>query len=148
MTDPTERSRLQALLADLDEEQVLAQVRQRLDAGDDALAIVEDCNAGMRLVGERYEQGEYFVSALIMSGEIFREVVELVQPHLARRVTDGTTGVVLLGTVRGDIHDIGKNMAAMLLECHGFRVVDLGVDVPAEEFAAPDRPVRPDHGLV
>jgi methanogenic corrinoid protein MtbC1 len=132
---PPERSRLQQQLAELDEERVLEAVRLRLAAGDDPLAIIEDCNAGMRRVGERYEQGEYFVSALIMSGEIFREVVELVQPHLARQAARQTAGTVLLGTVRGDIHDIGKNMTAMLLECHGFQVVDLGVDVPAGDFA-------------
>jgi methanogenic corrinoid protein MtbC1 len=78
------RDQLIGLLADLDEEAVLQLVRERLAAGDDPLQIIEDANEGLRQVGLRYEQGEFFVSGLIMSGEIFREVVELVQPLLER----------------------------------------------------------------
>ncbi len=138
------REQLITLLADLEEEAVLKLVQRRIAANDDPLQIIEDCHAGMRLVGERYERGEFFVSGLIMSGEIFREVVELVQPHLPRRPKGETSGRILLGTVRGDIHDIGKNMAGMLLVCHGFTVVDLGVDVPSAEFAAKAVEVKPD----
>jgi 5-methyltetrahydrofolate--homocysteine methyltransferase len=71
-----------------------------------------------------------------MSGEIFREVVELVQPFLAQQTDGSMSGRVLVGTVSGDIHDIGKNMFGMLLSCHGFEVIDLGVDVPPDVFAA------------
>jgi len=80
----------------------------------------------MREVGQRYEKGEYFVAGLIMSGEIFREVVERVQPLLEQRSDGNLSGRVLVGTVSGDIHDIGKNMFGMLLSCHGFDVIDLG----------------------
>lgn len=135
---------LSNLIADLEEEAVLKRVQQRLAAGEDPMQIIEDSNEGMRRVGQRYEQGEYFVSGLIMSGEIFREVVELVQPHLVKHAEDQSSGRVMVGTVSGDIHDLGKNMAGMLLACHGFTVVDLGVDVPPEKFAAKAIEVQPD----
>ncbi|MEW5829830.1 MAG: cobalamin-dependent protein [Chloroflexota bacterium] len=132
------------LVADLKEDEVLDLVRRRLEAGDDPLKIIDECNEGMREVGLRYERGDYFVAGLIMSGEIFREVVELAQPLLARQADDRSSGRVLVGTVAGDIHDIGKNMFGMLLSCHGFEVIDLGVDVPAKVFAARASEVKPD----
>lgn len=144
MENPESRNRLSALIADLEEEAVLALARERLAAGDDPLQIIDDCNAGMQVVGQRYENGEYFVSALIMSGEIFREVVELVQPLLAKRANGQSLGLVLIGTVSGDIHDIGKNILGMLLSCHGFTVIDMGVDVPPENFAQKALEVKPD----
>ena len=132
------------LLADLEEESVLALVRQQVAAGDDPLQIIEECHAGMRQVGERYEQGRYFLAGLIMAGEIFREVVEVVQPVLEHRVSKQGAGRVLIGTVQGDIHDLGKNMVSMLLTCHGFTVIDLGVDVPPTQFATQASQTRPD----
>ncbi len=88
----------------------------------------------MRHVGERYEERLYYLSGLIMAGEIFREAVELLRPALETRATAQSAGRILLGTVQGDIHDIGKNMLSMLLTSHGFVVIDLGVDVPPEVF--------------
>jgi methanogenic corrinoid protein MtbC1 len=132
------------LLADLDENAVLDLVRQRLASGEDPLHIIEACNQGIQLVGKRYEEGEYFISGLIMSGEIFREVMEIAQPMLKSPVDGPSSGKVLLGTVAGDIHDIGKNIAAMLLSCHGFTVIDLGTDVSDVEFAKKTVEVRPD----
>lgn len=137
-------NRLSQLVADLEEDQVLELVRQRLDVGDDPLQIIGECNEGMREVGLRYERGEYFVAGLIMSGEIFREVVELVQPLLLKQAEGKVSGRVLVGTVSGDIHDIGKNMFGMLLACHGFEVIDLGVDVPPDVFAAKAIETKPD----
>jgi methanogenic corrinoid protein MtbC1 len=142
MSDP--RDHLFNLLADLDEAAVLDLVRARLAAGHDPLAIIEDCHEGIRLVGKRYEAGEYFISGLIMSGEIFREVVELVQPALENRPIGQPAGKILLGTVAGDIHDIGKQIAGMLLACYGFNVVDLGTDVPDVEFAKKAVETQPD----
>jgi methylmalonyl-CoA mutase cobalamin-binding domain/chain len=98
----------------------------------------------MRMVGKRYEQGEYFVAGLIMSGEILREVVELVYPSLEQQSVGKVSGRVVVGTVSGDIHDIGKNIFGMLLSCHGFDVIDLGVDVPPEVFAAKVIETQPD----
>lgn len=144
MSKSNSNSQLARLVADLEEDTVLALVQQRLDAGGDPLQIINECNEGMREVGQRYEQGEYFVAGLIMSGEIFREVVEMVQPLLERQTDGKASGRVLVGTVSGDIHDIGKNMFGMLLSCHGFDVLDLGVDVPPVVFAAKAVETKPD----
>ncbi len=144
-TNPSETpSQLAQLMADLDEDALLLQAQQRIDRGDDPLQIIEECNEGMRLVGRRYEEGQYFISGLIMSGEIFREVVTMVQPLLEQRTSGKLSGRVLVGTVAGDIHDIGKNILGMLLSCHGFFVVDLGADVPPMEFAHKAVEIRPD----
>jgi methanogenic corrinoid protein MtbC1 len=144
MNTASQQAELVKLLADLEEEAVLALVRQRVEAGDDPLMIIEECNAGMRQVGERYEQKQYFLSGLIMAGEIFREVVEIVQPAIENRTYRQASGRVLLGTVQGDIHDIGKDMVGMLLTCHGFTVIDLGVDVPPDEFVKQVSQHKPD----
>lgn len=144
METPATRTQLSALVADLEEDAVLALVEERIAAGDDPLQIIEECNTGMREVGQKYEAGEYYVAGLIMSGEIFREVVDLIQPLLEERADHKSSGVVLIGTVSGDIHDIGKNILGMLLSCYGFTVIDMGVDVPPNHFAQKAIEVRPD----
>ena len=137
-------SQLAQLVADLEEDVVLELVEKRISAGDDPLQIIDECNEGMREVGLRYENGEYFVAGLIMSGEIFREVVERIQPLLEQQAEGKLSGRVLVGTVSGDIHDIGKNMFGMLLSCHGFDVIDLGVDVLPSVFADKALEIKPD----
>ena len=144
MPSEDQRAELIARVANLDENIVLDLVKQRLANGADPLAIVEECQEGMRQVGLRYEQGEYYLAGLIMAGEIFREVTEIVQPLLEHRIKQQSSGRVLLGTVQGDIHDMGKNMLAMLLSCYGFTVIDLGVDVAPTEFAARAVENKPD----
>jgi methanogenic corrinoid protein MtbC1 len=132
-----------AAITDLQEEMALALVRQRLDAGDDPLLIIEDCQEGMRQVGVRYERNEYYLAGLIMAGEIFRQVMELLQPVIERPVSGQASGCILLGTVAGDIHDLGKNIVNMLLSCHNFVVHDLGVNVSPIAFAEQTAQVQP-----
>jgi methanogenic corrinoid protein MtbC1 len=138
------RSALIASVADLEELAVLDMVHKRLEDGNDPLTIVEDCQEGLRQVGVRYENQEYFLSGLIMAGEIFREVMELVLPVIEEQLTGSETGTILLGTVQGDIHDIGKNNLNMLLTCYGFTVYDLGVDVSPAEFLQQAVQLKPD----
>jgi methanogenic corrinoid protein MtbC1 len=95
-------------------------------------------------VGERYERQEYYLSGLIMAGELFKEVLDLVQPPPGQEPLGTAAGTVLLGTVRGDIHDIGKNMFATSLRGFEFKVIDLGVDVSPEGFLAEVERSRPD----
>jgi methanogenic corrinoid protein MtbC1 len=133
-----------ATITDLEEKSTLALVRQRLDSGDDPLLVIQDCQVGLRQVGLRYERNEYYLAGLIMGGEIFRQVMEMVQPTIQRQVPGRPSGCILLGTVQGDIHDLGKNIFNMLLSCHNFVVHDLGVDVPAATFVEQASQVRPD----
>ncbi len=143
MNDADRSAALISAIADLREETTLALVRQRLAAHDDPLLIIEDCKKGMRQVGVQYERHQYFLAGLIMAGEIFREVMELLQPVVERQVSGQASGRILLGTVEGDIHDLGKNIVNMLLSCHRFAVRDLGVDVPAATFAEQAAEMRP-----
>ena len=142
--DKETQTRLMTLVADLAEQEVLALVREQLAHKADPWAIVEACQAGLRVVGERYERREYFIAGLIMAGEIFRETMELIQPLIAQRLAGTETGHILLGTVQGDIHDIGKNNFGMMLRCYGFTVSDLGVDVPPAEFLKQATLLKPD----
>jgi methanogenic corrinoid protein MtbC1 len=148
MTDSNPQASLDrqtiALFANLDENAVLNLVRQRIASGDEPLKILEDCNEGIRQVGEQYARGSYYISGLIMSGEIFRGVMELVQPLLKERFQGHSLGKIILGTVAGDIHDVGKNIAGMILSSHGFTVIDLGIDVPDVEFAKKAVELQPD----
>ncbi len=131
-------------LADLDEPRALELVEGMLTDGESPLAIVRACEAGMRMVGEFYEQHEYYLSGLIMAGEIFREVMALAQPALEHELSGTASGSILLATVAGDIHDIGKNMAGVALRSFGFAVEDMGVDVPAERLVEQALQLRPD----
>lgn len=121
-------------VADLQEKELLSLAKNRLINGDNPLDIIDDCHQGMIEVGERYEKGEYFISSLIVAGELFREVTDLVQPIIQEKMEGQESGKILLGTVSGDIHDLGKNLFGMMMSCHGFKVIDVGVDVPPEEF--------------
>ncbi|MFZ5809718.1 MAG: cobalamin B12-binding domain-containing protein [Chloroflexota bacterium] len=139
-----QRQELIRCISDLQEERSLALVHEFMERGDDPIQIVQDCQEGMRHVGERYEEGEYYLSALIMAGEIFREVMDLLTPSIKERFRGNESGTILLGTVEGDIHDIGKNNLSLLLTSYGFTVYDLGVDVPAREFLRQALEIAPD----
>ena len=124
---------LKKALSDLDEEVVLKIVQERLEGGDDPLGIIADCREGMADVGKRYEAQEYYVSDLIMAGEMFKQAMAKIGEKFQ---TDGgpKRGTVVIGTVKGDIHDIGKDIVISLLQAGNYNVVDLGVDVPPEKF--------------
>jgi methanogenic corrinoid protein MtbC1 len=132
--DPKRAKALIDNVTHLREDEVLEQVRYLLRQKEDPMVILETCAKGMVEVGKRYERGDYFISSLIVGGEIFRQVSEIVQPQVKEGMTASETGTILLGTVQGDIHDLGKNLFGLLAKCHGFTVYDLGVDVSAETF--------------
>ncbi|NSW84289.1 MAG: cobalamin B12-binding domain-containing protein [Syntrophothermus sp.] len=120
-------------MANLDEEKTLALVTERIKAGTSALEIVEKCKRGVEIVGKRYSEGVYYLSDLIMSEEIFRGVIEIIEPYFPKDVAENGISIVM-GTIEGDIHDLGKNIVIYFLRSTGFRVYDLGVDVPPEKF--------------
>lgn len=121
-------------VADLEEEKALKLVKDRLAKKEDANKILTDSREGMELVGKRFGEGEYFLPELVYSAEIFKQISELVKPSLKKEVKKGGGTKVVLGTVAGDIHDIGKDIVAFMLDMNGFEVFDLGVDVPAQKF--------------
>ena len=143
MSHPDPGANLIKAITDLQEEAALTLVRQRLDAGDDPLLVIKNCQEGLRQVGLLFERQQYYLSGLIMAGEIFRQVMELVQPVVEQQVSGKASGRILLGTVEGDIHDLGKNIVSVLLGCHNFAVRDLGVDVPPTTFAEQAAEFRP-----
>lgn len=135
---------LRGLIADLREAEALERTRAMLEGGVDPGRILEETREGMRLVGERYESGRYYLPELLMAGEILRQVAERVRPRLhAAAGGPGGGPRVVIGTVKGDIHDIGKSIVIFMLDAAGFKVHDLGIDVPPARFVAALREVRP-----
>ena len=122
-------------MADMKEQEALKIVDELLAQGEDPNHILDLSSEAMQVVGERYQEGTYFLPELIMSGEMLRKIGDTVKPLLAAR-QDQTKklGTVVLGTVRGDIHDIGKDIVGFMLEVNGFEVHDLGIDQPEAAF--------------
>jgi 5-methyltetrahydrofolate--homocysteine methyltransferase len=121
-------------LADLKEEEALRIVEERLNSGEDPFKILEDVRRGMEVVGNRFANNEYFIADLLYAGEILRSVTEKIKPKLVTTKEIKKLGKVVIGSVAGDIHDIGKNIVVFMLEANGFEVYDLGVDIPPEKF--------------
>ncbi|NLZ38961.1 MAG: 5-methyltetrahydrofolate--homocysteine methyltransferase [Firmicutes bacterium] len=122
-------------VADLREEQVFKLVQERLAEGSGPLTIMADIKTGMEEVGRRFCQGEYFYNELLLFSKKIAEVLALFKPYLDS-YGDKKKGVVITGTVKGDFHDLGKNFISLLFCCAGYEVIDLGVNVAKEEFAA------------
>ncbi|MHA2006539.1 MAG: cobalamin B12-binding domain-containing protein [Promethearchaeota archaeon] len=138
-------SRLTNNLVELERNQVLSEIKERLNQGEDPMKIFEECKQGMDLVGEKFKTKEYFLAELMLSGDLFREATELIEPHLGEIKTDeNIKGKVLLATIQGDIHDLGKNILATLLKLEGFEVYDLGVDVNPDIVVEKVKEIQPD----
>lgn len=129
-------SDLALAMKELEEDKVYELVKSGLTDKRSPLDIISELNQGVVGVGELYESGEYFVSQLMFAAEILNEVMEIMAPVMAQSGSDKAVGTVVIGTVAGDVHDIGKNIVGTLLKGSGFNVIDLGVDVPVEKFVA------------
>jgi len=131
-------------LANLDMDNTIKFVKEAIEKFD-VKSVIDALAEGMRVVGEKYERGEYFVSDLIVSAEIFNEAMNIVKPKILElRKEVKPIGKVVIGTVYGDIHDIGKNLVKTFLEANGFEVIDLGADVPVEKFVEAVKQYNPD----
>lgn len=128
LTDP-----LANAVAELEDEQALALVEERLEAGVAPLSIIANLQEGMTEVGLRFESGDYFLSELVLAGEIMKDIMGELEPLLEGTVQE-YKGNVVIGTVKGDVHDLGKNIVVMLLKGAGYNVIDLGVDVSTDRF--------------
>jgi len=129
-------------LSSLQEDKVLAEVIALKERNVPIFEIVQLLQEGMSLVGKRFEEGEYFLSELIMSSSIFKQAVDT----LGENFDQGSPkyGTLAIGTIFGDVHDIGKNIVANILRCNGFRVIDLGVNVPIQTFVKAIQDQKPD----
>lgn len=128
------------------EDDALALAKKYLEAGTPPLQVVEAYKEALKIIGQRFEKGTYFVPELILAGEMMNTASDVIKPYLSSEEGKGggKIGKFLLGTVEGDIHDIGKGMAAMLMDINGFEVKDLGVDVPAKRFVEEAAQFQPD----
>ncbi|MEM2145847.1 MAG: cobalamin-dependent protein [Candidatus Jordarchaeaceae archaeon] len=132
------------LIVDLNEKEAVELVRKKLEAGEDPLKILEQVRVAMGKVGKKFEDKEFFLPDLIMSGEILRQITEILMPKLKGAKEIKRLGKIVLGTVAGDIHDIGKDIVKFMLDANGFEVTDLGVDVPKEKFVEKIKEEKPD----
>lgn len=130
-------------IAEMREEEAIQLVRDMLDKGVKPMAILDAARQAMDIIGQRYEKGIYFLPELMMAGEIMGQIAEILKPKLAESPEVKRLGRVLIGTVQGDIHDIGKNIVTFMLDANGFEVLDLGVDVPPQKFVEAVRDFQP-----
>lgn len=129
-------------LANFKRDYVLETVKNRLENGEDPMRLVQELQKGMGLIGERFDKGDYFLSELMMSADLFTRAMKLVEPRLEKTAQE-TVGKIVIGTPKGDIHDIGKNIFSTVAKGAGFEVHDLGVDVPVERFLEAIEEIKP-----
>ncbi|ACL19877.1 cobalamin B12-binding domain protein [Desulfitobacterium hafniense DCB-2] len=136
---------LTAAVGALEEEKVFAMLGEFLKTNpsqEETQKVVAACQGGMAVIGDLFEQGEYYVGDLVFAGSLLTDIIEKLKPSLGS-ATGKEIASILLGTVEGDLHDIGKNIFRCMAEAAGFKVIDLGIDTPAEEFVAKVRENKP-----
>ncbi|MFO1216976.1 MAG: cobalamin-dependent protein [Burkholderiaceae bacterium] len=141
-----EQRQLVEWLADMNEDDALPLAkRMLLEDGVDPLHVLDLCRAAMDIVGKRFEQGEYFLPELVLAGEMLDTIGAIAKPLIKSGGGAGAAshGRVLIGTVHGDLHDIGKNIVSFMLDINGFEVNDIGVDVPVAKFIDEIKAYRP-----
>jgi len=121
-------------ITDMREQDVLKITDQMLDSGTDPLEVLEACRKAMEVIGQRFEDGDCFLPELILAGEMLGRVSNKVKPRLQQEAETKKIGKIIIGTVEGDIHNIGKDIVIFMLDVNGFEVMDLGVDVPVARF--------------
>jgi methanogenic corrinoid protein MtbC1 len=126
--------KLVKLLSDLKEPEALAFVDKALGEGVDPMDLLGQTKEAMNIVGQRFATEDYFIPDLVFSGEILKGIITKLEPHLKKGEEEKRLGKVVIGTVAGDIHDIGKDLVVFMLDVNGFEVFDLGIDVPVEKF--------------
>ena len=133
-------------IAEMREEEAVTLARAMLDRGVDPLRVLELCREAMDIVGKRFEKGEYFLPELVLAGEMLENIGAVAKPliHQGSESATKKLGRVLVGTVHGDLHDIGKNIVTFMLDINGFEVKDIGIDVPVAKFVEEIREFRPE----
>ena len=132
-------------ISEMREEEALALAKAMLERGDDPVRVLELCREAMDIVGKRFEKQEYFLPELVLAGELLENIGAMAKP-LIQKKSGGEAkkrGRVLIGTVHGDLHDIGKNIVTFMLDINGFEVKDIGIDVPVSKFVEEIREFGP-----
>ena len=130
-------------IADMREEEALKLVSEMAESGSKPIVILEAVREAMDIVGQRYEEGTYFLPELVLAGEMMNQITEMIKSELVKSPPVERRGKVLMGTVEGDIHNIGKDIVSFMLDVNGFEVLDLGVDVTPQKFAEAIRDFQP-----
>ena len=130
-------------MAGMKEQEALGLAKGMLDGGEDPIKVLDLCREAVEIVGKRFEEGKYFLPELMMAGEMLKQISEMAKPLIQTEQKVERSGKVLIGTVEGDIHDIGKDIVVFLLDVNGFEVHDLGVDVPRQKFVDAIKEVQP-----
>jgi 5-methyltetrahydrofolate--homocysteine methyltransferase len=130
-------------ITDMREEDAVRTAQEMLDKGTNPVEVLNHCREAMAVIGQRFEAGDCFVPELILAGEILRQISDAVKPRLTQSAEHKKLGRVVIGTVEGDIHDIGKDIVTFMLDVNGFEVKDLGVDVPAARFVEAVKEFKP-----
>jgi 5-methyltetrahydrofolate--homocysteine methyltransferase len=130
-------------LVDMKEAQALQRAKQLLSEGTEPLKILESCSRAMEIVGQRFEKGVYFLPHLMMAGEMLKQISAMIKPLVHEQKNETKGGKVLIGTVEGDIHDIGKNIVIFLLEANGFDVRDIGINQKPAKFVEAIKEFQP-----
>lgn len=131
-------------IVNLKRDEVAEWVKTMAESGEDPNKILEACRRGMTTVGNRFQEGNFYLAELMLSAEIFKQAMIFLEPYLAERRRPESVGKVLLATLKGDIHDLGKNLLGFLLKAQGFEVHDMGVDVPPDLVIAKAKEISPD----
>ncbi len=133
-------------MAHMREAEAMELAQKMLDAGDDPLQVLDFCREALEIVGRRFEAGKYFLPELIMAGEMLKKIAQKAKPFIKKEpnAKAEVMGKVVIGSVKGDIHDIGKDIVTFMLDINGFEVHDLGVDVPAEKFVDAIKEFQPE----
>ena len=134
---------LMKAITEMREEDALKITTQLLEAGTSPLEILDESRRALDAIGKCFEEGTYFLPELMLAGEMMTQITELIKPKLAQMPDRKRHGKVLIGTVEGDIHDIGKNIVSFMLDVNGFEVLDLGVNVPPQKFVDAVRDFQP-----
>ena len=148
MAEKTEQeNNLVAWLSDMNEDDAFALAKKMLlEEGANPLRVLELCREAMDIVGKRFEKGEYFLPELVLAGEMLENIGAIAKPLIKQAPGEEPKKLakVLIGTVHGDLHDIGKNIVTFMLDINGFEVKDIGIDVPVKDFISAINEFRPD----
>ncbi|OGA29876.1 MAG: methionine synthase [Betaproteobacteria bacterium RIFCSPLOWO2_02_FULL_65_24] len=132
-------------ISEMREEEAFGLAKAMLDRGDDPVRVLELCREAMDIVGKRFEKQEYFLPELVLAGEMLENIGAIAKPLIQEKsgAAARKLGRVLVGTVHGDLHDIGKNIVTFMLDINGFEVKDIGIDVPVAKFVEEIREFKP-----